>query len=86
MGSVPEAIIAFLDSTDYESAVRKAVSLGGDSDTQACIAGAIAEAYYKSIPTSIILEVKKILPGNLWGILERFEKEYPCCVFGESPE
>ena len=41
-GSVPEAIVAFLDSADWESAVRNAVSLGGDSDTQACIAGAIA--------------------------------------------
>ena len=83
MGSVPEAIIAFLDSTDYESAVRKAVSLGGDTDTQACIAGAIAEAYYKSIPSTIITEVKRILPGILWEILERFEEEYPCCELGE---
>ncbi len=51
--SVPPAIIAFLESEDYESAVRNAVSLGGDADTQACIAGAIAEAYYKKIPDSI---------------------------------
>ena len=79
MGSVPEAIIAFLDSTDYESAVRKAVSLGGDSDTLACIAGGIAEAYYKTISSTIMVEVKRILPGNLWEILERFEKVYPCC-------
>lgn len=45
-GSVPEAIICFLESTDFESAVRLAVSLGGDSDTQACIAGGIAEGMY----------------------------------------
>lgn len=45
-GSVPESLIAFLESRDIEDAVRNAVSLGGDSDTQACIAGAIAEAYY----------------------------------------
>ncbi len=83
MGSVPEAIIAFLNSTDYESAVRKAVSLGGDTDTQACIAGAIAEAYYKYIPPAIIAEVKRILPGVLWEILEKYEKEYPCCELGE---
>jgi len=83
MGSVPEAIIAFLDSSDYESTVRKAVSLGGDTDTQACIAGTIAEAYYKSIPPMIIAEVKRILPGVLWKILEKFEKEYPCCELGE---
>ncbi len=79
MGSVPEGIIAFLDSTDYESAVRKAVSLGGDSDTLACIAGGIAEAFYKSIPQMIIEKVETILPGTLWEILEKFEKTYPCC-------
>jgi len=45
-GSVPEAIICFLESTDFEGAVRLAVSLGGDSDTQACIAGGIAEGFY----------------------------------------
>jgi len=83
MGSVPEAIIAFLDSTDYESAVRKAISLGGDSDTQACIAGGIAEAYYKTIPSTIISDVKRILPENLLEILARFEKDHPCCDTGE---
>lgn len=51
-GSVPQAIVAFLDSEDFEDAVRNAVSLGGDGDTQACIAGAIAEAYY-GIPAKI---------------------------------
>lgn len=51
--SVPPAIIAFLESEDYESAVRNAVSLGGDADTMACIAGGIAEAYYKEIPKHI---------------------------------
>lgn len=53
--SVPPAIIAFLDSHDYESAVRGAVSLGGDADTQACIAGGIAEAFYREIPKHIQL-------------------------------
>ena len=52
--SVPPAIVAFLASTDYESAVRGAVSLGGDADTQACIAGAIAEAFYREIPAHIL--------------------------------
>ena len=46
-------LIAFLDSKDYESAIRGAVSLGGDADTQACIAGGIAEAFYKEIPEHI---------------------------------
>ncbi|WP_027371084.1 ADP-ribosylglycohydrolase family protein [Desulfovermiculus halophilus] len=52
-GSVPQAITAFLESTDFEDAVRNAVSLGGDSDTQACMAGALAEAYYGGIPPAI---------------------------------
>ena len=55
-GSVPEAIVCFLDSTDFEDAIRNAVSLGGDADTQACIAGSIAEAYY-GIPDSLQEEI-----------------------------
>ena len=51
-GSVPQAIVCFLDSEDFEDAIRNAVSLGGDGDTIACIAGAIAEAYY-GIPEEI---------------------------------
>lgn len=51
--SVPPAIMAFLESSDYESAVRNAVSLGGDADTMACIAGGIAEAFYEVIPDTI---------------------------------
>lgn len=53
-GSVPQAIIAFLESVDFEDAIRLAVSLGGDADTQASIAGAIAGAFYKDIPYEII--------------------------------
>ena len=53
---MPQAIIAFLESTDFEDAVRNAVSLGGDSDTQACIAGGIAEAYYGRVPQEILGE------------------------------
>lgn len=51
--SVPPSIAAFLESEDYEDAVRKAVSLGGDADTMACIAGGIAEAFYHKIPKQI---------------------------------
>ncbi len=76
-GSVPEAIIAFLDSINYEDAVRKAISLGGDSDTLACIAGGIAQAFYREIPEDIINGVKQFLPGNLWLIVEEFQKHYP---------
>ncbi|MFH2065786.1 MAG: ADP-ribosylglycohydrolase family protein [Pseudomonadota bacterium] len=71
-GSVPQAIIAFLDSENYEDAVRKAVSLGGDSDTQACIAGGIAQAYYRYIPESIIRQVHGILPEPLLSVLQEF--------------
>ncbi len=75
-GTVPEAIIAFLDSTSYEDAVRNAVSLGGDSDTLACITGGIAEAFYGPVPAEIRLKVKEILPGELWHITERFCARY----------
>ena len=51
-GSVPQAIVAFLEADSFEDAIRNAISLGGDGDTQACIAGAIAEAFY-GIPESI---------------------------------
>lgn len=54
--SVPEAIIAFLDSTDYESTIRLAISLGGDADTQACIAGGIAEAFY-GMPDNLVEDI-----------------------------
>jgi len=76
-GSVPEAMIAFLDSSDYESAVRLAVSLGGDADTQACIAGGIAEAFYGGVPARIQQEVKTRLPQDLLGILEAFVERPP---------
>lgn len=71
-GSVPEAIIAFLDSTDYESTIRLAVSLGGDSDTQACIAGGIAEAFYKDIPQEIVSCAMRLLPSYFKETLKRF--------------
>jgi len=52
-GSVPQAITAFLESEDFEDAIRNAISLGGDADTQACIAGALAEAFYMKVPEQI---------------------------------
>jgi ADP-ribosylglycohydrolase len=71
-GSVPEAIIAFLDSDSWEDAVRNAVSLGGDSDTLACMAGGIAEAYYGPLPEEVVAHVRNVLPDDLWRIVERF--------------
>ncbi len=52
MGSVPQAIVCFLEAKDFEDAIRNAISLGGDGDTLAAMAGAIAEAYY-GIPDDI---------------------------------
>ena len=60
-GSVPESIIAFLESDNYEDCIRKAISIGGDSDTIAAMAGSIAEAYYKDIPKEIIDGVMPII-------------------------
>jgi len=77
-GSVPEAIIAFLESTDYEDAVRKAVSLGGDADTLACMTGGIAQAYYKVIPDNIITEARRRLPDDLLAVVDEFEARFPC--------
>jgi ADP-ribosylglycohydrolase len=76
-GTVPEAIIAFLESTDYENAVRLAVSIGGDSDTIAAITGGIAEAYYKEIPEDITDFVKVILgPDLMYEVIKPFSKKY----------
>ncbi len=72
-GSVPESIITFLESTDYEDAIRNAVSLGGDSDTMACIAGGIAQAYYKKIPIEMIRETKTRLNDEFLNVIEEFE-------------
>ena len=75
-GTVPEAIIAFLDSHSYEDAVRNAVSLGGDSDTLACITGGMAEAYYGPVPAAIRDKVKEYLSDELWRITEEFCSTY----------
>jgi ADP-ribosylglycohydrolase len=75
-GTVPEAIIAFLDSRSYEDAVRNAISLGGDSDTLACITGGIAEAFYRDVPDGIRLKVRGLLPPDLLRITEAFCRKY----------
>jgi ADP-ribosylglycohydrolase len=75
-GTVPEAIVAFLDSVSYEDAIRNAVSLGGDSDTLACITGGIAEAFYGGVPESIRAEVRARLTPDLWEVTEAFCRKY----------
>lgn len=71
-GSVPQAIIAFLESTDFEDAIRNSISLGGDADTQSCITGSLAEAYYKNIPDEITSFVKWRIEDDLLVILDQF--------------
>lgn len=73
-GSVPEAIIAFLESSDYESAIRMAVAYGGDADTQAAIAGGIAAAYYGVIPDYILKECLSRLPFDIKEIISQFNQ------------
>ncbi|KUG04088.1 putative hydrolase [hydrocarbon metagenome] len=75
-GSVPESIIAFLESNNYEDAVRKAISLGGDSDTMACIAGGIAQAFYKEIPEPMVNQAWLLLDDDLKKIVEQFKQRY----------
>ncbi len=66
---MPQAIRAFIESNDYEDAIRKAISIWGDSDTIACITGGIAEAYFKRIPDYIIENVRRTLDKRLNNIV-----------------
>ena len=70
--TVPEAIIAFLESKDFEDAIRNAISLGGDSDTLACITGGIAEAFYGGVPTDIAKKALSYLDSNMREVVEKF--------------
>jgi hypothetical protein len=75
-GTVPEAVIAFLESADYEDAIRLAVSLGGDSDTLACITGGIAEAYYGGITPPLAAQAISLLPDELLRVIAQFSVRY----------
>jgi ADP-ribosylglycohydrolase len=79
-GTVPLALIAFLESSGYEDAVRKAVSLGGDADTLACIAGAVAEAHYGGVPPSIAAQTLAVLDDRLRGVVVKFCERYRIAV------
>ena len=70
--TVPEAIIAFLEGSDFEDVIRTAVSLGGDCDTLAAIAGSIAEAFY-GVPEALKEECRLRLPEDMRAVLERFD-------------
>jgi ADP-ribosylglycohydrolase len=77
-GSVPESIVAFLDATDYVDAVKNAISLGGDADTMACIAGGIAQAFYRKIPPEIVARALERLTPDLRTVVDRFKEKFRC--------
>jgi ADP-ribosylglycohydrolase len=72
---VPQAIRSFLDGTDFEDCIRTAISLGGDSDTLACITGSIAEAFY-GIPPALHAQVMLYLPTHFQQIVTEFEGKF----------
>jgi ADP-ribosylglycohydrolase len=74
--SVPQAVIAFLESDDFEDAVRNAISLGGDADTMACIAGAIAKAFYGGVPAAIEERAWAIRDDDLRQAVEEFRRRF----------
>ena len=75
-GSVPQAIVAFLESTNFEDAIRNAISIGGDSDTIACITGSIAQAFYGGVSNAIARQVLSILDEPLRQITKTFMSKY----------
>jgi ADP-ribosylglycohydrolase len=75
-GTVPAALVAFLESQDYEDAVRKAISLGGDADTLACITGAVAEAHFGGVPASIAGPALGALDDRLRRVVMVFCERY----------
>ena len=75
-GTVPEAITAFLESEDYEDAIRLAISLGGDADTLACIAGGIAAPFYGGVPENIATPAWALLDDRLRNTVTRFCEVY----------
>jgi ADP-ribosylglycohydrolase len=74
--SVPQSIIAFLESDSVEDAIRNAISLGGDADTMACIAGAIAEPFYDGVPAEIADPVLELLDERLSDVVMEFRERY----------
>ena len=73
--TVPEAIIAFLEATGFEDAIRNAISLGGDSDTLACITGGVTEAYYE-IPSDIAKQAMKFIDEPIAKVVMEFRHRF----------
>jgi ADP-ribosylglycohydrolase len=76
-GTVPEAVLCVLDSRDFEHCLRLAVSLGGDADTLACIAGGIAHAHYGEVPATLRKQAEARLPGEFLDLIAEFEERFP---------
>ena len=83
-GSVPESITAFLESNSFEQAIRLAISLGGDADTMACIAGAIAEPFYGGVARSTWLPARARLDEPLAAMVDAFRLAYRCPPINEG--
>ena len=75
-GTVPQAVSVALMSTSVEDAIRKAVSIGGDADTLACIAGSIAEGLHGGVPRALADAVLSRLDERQRGVTERFVARY----------
>ena len=73
-GSCAEAVYCFLISNDFEDCLRTSISIGGDSDTIACMSCAIAEAYYKDVPSNLISQVKSCLSEDMKDMIEKFDR------------
>ncbi|HEX7285978.1 MAG TPA: ADP-ribosylglycohydrolase family protein [Candidatus Angelobacter sp.] len=81
-GTVPAALLSFLEASDFEDAVRNAISLGGDADTLACIAGGIAEAFYGGVPLPIKEQTLSRLDSALRSITEEFAARFRSAPWG----
>ncbi len=85
-GTVPEAVIAFLESKNFEDAIRLAVSMGGDSDTLACITGGIAEAYYGGVPEDMKLPTERRFPEFFFSVLHLMRERTSYGKLKPNPE
>ena len=75
MASPSKSIVAFLEATDFEDAIRNAISLGGDADTMACIAGGLAEAFW-GVPQEIEQQTLSLLDDRLRSVVEEFSQRF----------
>lgn len=75
-GTVPQALTAFLESEDFEDAIRLTISLGGDADTMGAITGAVAEAFYGGVPIIFAEKTLDLLPDDLFVVIYDFNRKF----------